>query len=1045
VVPGTLANYITAPTATVSLWVYPMGTAPNNLTVYNGHGIVAENAGYFGLYRTNMSGPDQLWAYSWSSGASRIVGVPYTVNAWTYITIVHSGGTLSIYKNGVFGGSVACPDTDTLTGLVWLGRGYGGVYFQGRLDDCRFYNRALSASEVWRLYQASRLRYPNELRWRAPLHVVPLALAPPSTTATTGTVAVTQADQTLSSTAALSLGASLSATQDVQSLSTTAALTLRASLTQAQEAQSLASTGTLSALPTGAALGRVALRTLNYANPVNLEAPLNRGLVSWWQVLPQRLGGVRLLDLQGKNHLTLTNMGASGATSGWGATTRPGGMGELRGDGSNDYLTAPLQASMNLAQGTVAVWTKRRSAASGEQMIVSWGDGSVNGDALFSLSWPDTTNVLRVLLASAGAYVWRGDTSNSFGPGLWWYVAVSVGPAGNSLFVNGVPQTLTYANGSATSSAFLSTIYSVLVSLDVGRLNCVNFPVYYPGAVDDLRLYNRALAPAEVRALYQASRRRYPQELRWRSPLHLVPVAAEVAGAFASTGTVSVTQADQTLTSVAALALTASATVLETADSLSATAALALLGSVGLTQAAQTLSTTATVALKATLAQTAAADTLTSASTLALRATSAQTQADQTLSATGIRPALNATLSVTQGAQTVAATSTLALRATSAVTQAADTLSASGGATPLTATLSVTQAAQTLTSTAALALKASAASLQDVQTLAASARVALQAVAAPTQAAQTLTATATVALTSTVALTQADQTLSATGIRPALSGTLTLTQATQTLASSSTLALRATLSQAQADQTLLATGVRPALAASLSLTQAAQTVSATSTLALTATVSQTQADMSLSATGVRPALSATLSSTQADQTLSASSALALRSTVTLAQDGHTLAAVGGAGRFGVLASVQAPQTLSASAAVLVQGTLSVPQAAQTLSSAGTLAGGATLAVTQASQAVLALARLALRGTLSQGQEAETLSAAGQGPGLTATLSLTQAPQTLSASGEGPPPPPQLIKVEYADEHHILRPNGTRVKIVRHHHHTHMRRYSRVRR
>ena len=47
--------------------------------------------------------------------------------------------------------------------------------------------------------------------------------------------------------------------------------------------------------------------TLNYGMPVNWQHPLNRGLVSWYKVLPMRAGGGRWVDIANVNHLTLTS------------------------------------------------------------------------------------------------------------------------------------------------------------------------------------------------------------------------------------------------------------------------------------------------------------------------------------------------------------------------------------------------------------------------------------------------------------------------------------------------------------------------------------------------------------------------------------------------------------------------------------------------------------------------------------------------------------------------------------------------------------------
>ena len=169
----TLGTVLTASAGTVSLWVRPLGTVASVTLVYRGQGLFADDAGYFGLYRTNLSGTDQLWAFNFA-GSVEQVGVPYTVGVWTHLTLVHGNGLLSLYKDGrLVPSPIASGDTGDLSGAVWLGQGYNTEYLQGALDDCRVYNRALNAREVWGLFLASRLRYPTELRWRSPLHVVP--------------------------------------------------------------------------------------------------------------------------------------------------------------------------------------------------------------------------------------------------------------------------------------------------------------------------------------------------------------------------------------------------------------------------------------------------------------------------------------------------------------------------------------------------------------------------------------------------------------------------------------------------------------------------------------------------------------------------------------------------------------------------------------------------------------------------------------------------------------------------------------------------------
>jgi hypothetical protein len=144
-----LSNFITASDATISVWLNPTGTAVSDAISYNGNGAISDTEANIGIYRTNISGTNKIWAYNWDGDEDK-VGVSYNTNEWTHITLVHTGGTLYIYKNGVLGGSTASGDTANLTFNLLIGEGYttSGNYWQGSLDEVKVYNYALSADEV---------------------------------------------------------------------------------------------------------------------------------------------------------------------------------------------------------------------------------------------------------------------------------------------------------------------------------------------------------------------------------------------------------------------------------------------------------------------------------------------------------------------------------------------------------------------------------------------------------------------------------------------------------------------------------------------------------------------------------------------------------------------------------------------------------------------------------------------------------------------------------------------------------------------------------
>ncbi|MBN2018874.1 MAG: LamG domain-containing protein [Sedimentisphaerales bacterium] len=83
-----------------------------------------------------------------------------TAGAWYHIAGVRSGNTLNVYVNGQSG----MPGSGTLTGTISSDNLKIGAllcsgapvtsFFDGVIDDVRIYSRALSAEEVWQLYQS---------------------------------------------------------------------------------------------------------------------------------------------------------------------------------------------------------------------------------------------------------------------------------------------------------------------------------------------------------------------------------------------------------------------------------------------------------------------------------------------------------------------------------------------------------------------------------------------------------------------------------------------------------------------------------------------------------------------------------------------------------------------------------------------------------------------------------------------------------------------------------------------------------------------------
>ena len=86
----------------------------------------------------------------------------FTAGAWYHIVVTVSSGVGIAYKNGVQVGTAtnALMNSIAMTTQFEIGRDSREVdYLNGYIGEVRIYNRALTVSEILRIYQATRFRY----------------------------------------------------------------------------------------------------------------------------------------------------------------------------------------------------------------------------------------------------------------------------------------------------------------------------------------------------------------------------------------------------------------------------------------------------------------------------------------------------------------------------------------------------------------------------------------------------------------------------------------------------------------------------------------------------------------------------------------------------------------------------------------------------------------------------------------------------------------------------------------------------------------------
>jgi hypothetical protein len=95
------------------------------------------------------------------------------------------------------------------------------------------------------------------------------------------------------------------------------------------------------------------LGVLNTATPVVRQHPLLSVMHHWWRVTAGLEGGTRLWDLLGGQHATFGAM--TPPTGGWGPTSRRGGDGEIRFDGTSQ-VAITYDGSVAQSSGSASGW-----------------------------------------------------------------------------------------------------------------------------------------------------------------------------------------------------------------------------------------------------------------------------------------------------------------------------------------------------------------------------------------------------------------------------------------------------------------------------------------------------------------------------------------------------------------------------------------------------------------------------------------------------------------------------------------------------------------
>ena len=135
---------------TIECWVRPNATSFSGTRFIMGNGGGQDIAATIGFMQKGSDGKVYFHGYIGSTAYhpaySNTVGVSVSTTAWTHVSAVRSGGTITVYKDGVSQGTisnssaVSTPSSNAYS----IGRlgSYNGGYYDGYLDEIRISNNA---------------------------------------------------------------------------------------------------------------------------------------------------------------------------------------------------------------------------------------------------------------------------------------------------------------------------------------------------------------------------------------------------------------------------------------------------------------------------------------------------------------------------------------------------------------------------------------------------------------------------------------------------------------------------------------------------------------------------------------------------------------------------------------------------------------------------------------------------------------------------------------------------------------------------------------
>ena len=199
------------------------------------------------------------------------------------------------------------------------------------------------------------------------------------------------------------------------------------------------------------------------------------GLVGWWTF--DEGSGATAADSSG--------MGNDGTVNG---ATWAGGTigGALSFDGTSDYVAIPNESDYDCAGAvSVCAWIKA------DPSMGAWKGAVTKSDNMNLQRYNDTA---KIVWQTNGTSQYQLQSASDVIDDQWHHVVGTYDGADKKLYVDGVLDATAACTGSIDTTD---------EPVEIGR-NSHHDSYYWKGLIDDVRIYNRAITPAEVAALHAA-------------------------------------------------------------------------------------------------------------------------------------------------------------------------------------------------------------------------------------------------------------------------------------------------------------------------------------------------------------------------------------------------------------------------------------------------------------------------------------------------------------------------------------------------------------